>query len=58
MGGGGTGMPPWETHDMAPYVEPRWNPGTRKVVGATGFEPAAPCAQGKPGRPRKVLISE
>ena len=28
----------WETHDMAPYVEPRWNPGTRKVVGATGFE--------------------
>ena len=28
-------------------VEPRWNPGTRKVVGATGFEPATPCAQGR-----------
>ena len=37
----------WETHDMAPCVEPRWNPGTRKVVGATGFEPATPCAQGR-----------
>jgi hypothetical protein len=24
-------------------VEPRWNP--RKVVGATGFEPATPCGQ-------------
>jgi hypothetical protein len=24
-----------------------WNPGTRKVVGAAGFEPAAPCAQGR-----------
>jgi hypothetical protein len=22
-------------------------PGTRKVVGATGFEPATPCAQGR-----------
>ena len=53
---------------MAPYVEPRWNPGTRKVVGATGFEPAfagatagrpaTPCAQGKLGRPLKVLIPE
>jgi hypothetical protein len=29
-----------------------------KVVSATGFEPATPCAQGKLGRPRKVLISE
>ena len=25
----------------------RWNPGTRKVVGAAGFEPATPCAQGR-----------
>ena len=24
-----------------------WNPGVRKVVGATGFEPATPCAQGR-----------
>src|SRR5882672_11247793 len=24
-----------------------WNPGTRKVVGATGFGPATPCAQGR-----------
>jgi hypothetical protein len=31
----------------APQAEPRWNPGTRKVVGATGFEPATPCAQGR-----------
>ena len=23
------------------------HPGTRKVVGATGFEPATPCAQGR-----------
>ena len=28
-------------------VEPRCYPGTRKVVGATGFEPATPCAQGR-----------
>jgi len=28
------------------------------MVGATGFEPATPCAQGKLGRPRKVLIPE
>jgi hypothetical protein len=28
-------------------VEPRWNPGTRKVVGARGFEPPTPCAQGR-----------
>ena len=28
------------------------------MVGATGFEPATPCAQGKLGRPRKVLILE
>ena len=27
----------------------------RKVVGATGFEPATPCAR-KPRRARKVLI--
>ena len=26
---------------------PRCYPGTRKVVGATGFEPATPCAQGR-----------
>ena len=26
---------------------PRCYPGTRKVVGATGFEPATPCAQGE-----------
>ena len=32
---------------MASGVEPRWNPGTRKVVGATGFEPATPCAEGR-----------
>jgi len=37
---------------------PQWNPGTRKVVGAAGFEPAAPCAQGKPERAIEVLISE
>ena len=30
----------------------------RKVVGATGFEPATPCAQGKLGRARKVLFLE
>ena len=35
------------TLDIARQVEPRWNPGTRKVVGATGFEPATPCAQGR-----------
>src|SRR6516165_9032820 len=29
-------------------LEPRWNPGTRKVVGAAGFEPATPCAPGSP----------
>jgi hypothetical protein len=29
-----------------------------EMVGATGFEPATPCAQGKLGRARKVLISE
>jgi hypothetical protein len=28
-------------------LEPRWNPETRKLVGATGFEPATPCAQGR-----------
>src|SRR5687768_13134794 len=28
-------------------VLPRCYPGTRKVVGATGFEPATPCAQGR-----------
>jgi hypothetical protein len=28
-------------------VLPRCYPGTRKVVGATGFEPATPCAQEK-----------
>jgi hypothetical protein len=28
------------------------------VVGATGFEPATPCAQGKLGTPRKALIAE
>ena len=30
----------------------------RILVGATGFEPATPCAQGKPRRARKVLIPE
>ena len=30
----------------------------RKVVGATGFEPATPCAQGKLGRGSEALISE
>ena len=44
----------WDTHDRAPCVEPRWNPGTRKVVGATGFEPATPCAQGKLGELRST----
>ena len=39
-------------------VLPRCHPGTRKVVGATGFEPATPCAQGKPGRASEVLIPE
>ena len=29
-----------------------------EVVGAAGFEPAAPCAQGKLGRAFEVLISE
>ena len=43
---------------VVPRVLPRCYPGTRKVVGATGFEPATPCAQGKLGRPRKVLIPE
>src|SRR5215475_5442766 len=33
--------------NSAPEMEPRWNPGSRKVVGATGFEPATPCAQGR-----------
>ena len=28
------------------------------MVGATGFEPATPCAQGKLWRPLKVLILE
>src|SRR3954471_7382603 len=28
-------------------LSPRCHPGTRKVVGATGFEPATPCAQGR-----------
>ena len=28
------------------------------MVGATGFEPAAPCAQGKPRRASEGLISE
>ena len=30
----------------------------RKVVGATGFEPATPCAQGKPRRALEVVILE
>ena len=33
---------------MAILLEPRWNPGPRKVVGATGFEPATPRAQAAP----------
>ena len=28
-------------------VLPRCYPGSGKVVGATGFEPATPCAQGR-----------
>ena len=32
---------------IALRVSPRCHPGTRKVVGATGFEPATPCAQGR-----------
>ena len=40
------------TIDIARQVEPQWNPGTRKVVGATGFEPATPCAQ----EPRPAII--
>ena len=32
---------------VAGPLSPRCNPGTRKVVGATGFEPATPCAQGR-----------
>src|SRR6266850_3937100 len=32
---------------VALCAEPRWNPETRNLVGATGFEPATPCAQGK-----------
>ena len=39
-------------------LEPRWNPGTRKVVGAAGFEPATPCAQGKLGVAFEVLLIE
>jgi len=27
-------------------LEPRWNPGTRKVVGAAGFELASPAPKG------------
>ena len=30
---------------IALRVSPRCHPGLRKVVGAAGFEPAAPCAQ-------------
>jgi len=30
----------------------------RNLVGATGFEPATPCAQGKLERPCKVLLLE
>ena len=30
----------------------------REVVGAAGFEPAAPCAQGKLERPCEVLLLE
>ncbi len=30
----------------------------RKLVGATGFEPATPCAQGKPRIAFEVLILE
>src|SRR5262245_16240139 len=46
------------TLDIARQVEPRWNPGTLKMVGAAGFEPATPCAQGTLGRAFEVLISE
>src|SRR5262245_25087193 len=46
------------TLDIARQVEPRWNPGTLKMVGAAGFEPATPCAQGKPRRAFEVLILE
>jgi hypothetical protein len=35
------------TGDENAGAAPRWHPGTRKVVGATGFEPATPCAQGR-----------
>ena len=44
-----------------PLLEPVANAlqtGKRKVVGASGFEPPTPCAQGKLGRSRKVLIPE
>ena len=34
-------------HQRALRALPRCYPGTRKVVGATGFEPATPCAQDK-----------
>ena len=34
------------------------NADQRKVVGAAGFEPAAPCAQGKPERAFEVPIFE
>jgi hypothetical protein len=40
------------TLDIARRVEPRWNPGTRKVVGAAGFEPTfAEATAGRPATP-------
>ena len=37
-------------------MSPEWT--FREVVGATGFEPATPCAQGKLGRAAEVLLAE
>ena len=31
---------------------------SNELVGATGFEPATPCAQGKPRRALEVVILE
>jgi hypothetical protein len=42
---GSAGLP--LSRRIASGVLPRCYPGTRKVVGATGFEPATPCAQGR-----------
>src|SRR5881396_180052 len=47
-GRGWNGRAKAEVEDGGPgALLPRCYPETRKVVGATGFEPATPCAQGR-----------